>query len=80
MVRKINVLNHVLVPEHILLSEEEAEEMLNKLGLNKYQLPVMYASDPVAKAIGAKPGDVVLIIRDSPTAGKSVALRYVMRG
>lgn len=80
MSRRINILEHELVPQHILLSEEEASKILKRMGVSRRQLPWILASDPVAKAIGAKPGDVIMIIRKSPTAGVSVALRYVTRG
>jgi len=73
-----NVLNHVLVPRHILLTEEEAEELLERYHVKPYQLPYIKASDPAAKAIGAKPGDIIKVIRRSPTAGEAVAYRYVM--
>ncbi len=78
--RKVNILEHELVPQHILLSEEEAKRILKRMGISKSQLPWMLASDPVAKALGAKPGDVVMILRKSPTAGTAVAFRYVVRG
>jgi len=78
--RKVNILEHELVPQHILLSEEEAKRILKRMGISKMQLPWMLASDPVAKAVGAKPGDVVMILRKSPTAGVAVAFRYVVRG
>lgn len=78
--RKVNILEHELVPQHILLSGEEAARILKRMGISKRQLPWMLASDPVAKAIGAKPGDVVMIIRKSATAGVSVFFRYVIRG
>jgi DNA-directed RNA polymerase subunit H len=76
----VNILEHELVPQHILLSEEEAKRILKRMGISKMQLPWMLASDPVAKALGAKPGDVVMILRKSPTAGVAVAFRYVVRG
>jgi len=79
-VRKVNVLEHELVPKHVLLSREEAARILRRMGVLPHQLPWILASDPVAKAIGAKPGDVVMVIRGSPTAGVSVAFRYVVRG
>lgn len=80
MSRRVNILEHELVPQHILLSEEEASKILKRMGISRRQLPWILASDPVAKAIGAKPGDVIMIIRKSPTAGVSVAFRYVIRG
>ncbi len=78
--RKFTVLDHELVPEHIVLPPKDANRLLKTLGLNKSQLPWILASDPAAVAIGAKPGDVILILRKSRTAGKSIALRLVVPG
>jgi len=80
MPRKINVLEHELVPKHILLTREEAKKLLKLMGLRKSELPWIYATDPAAKALGAKPGDVIMVIRKSPTAGEAVALRLVVPG
>lgn len=76
--RKVEVFKHELVPEHILLSREEAEEVCKKYRVKPYQLPYIKASDPAAKSLGAKPGDVVKVIRKSPTAGIAIAYRYVV--
>ncbi|MEM3607505.1 MAG: DNA-directed RNA polymerase subunit H [Candidatus Bathyarchaeia archaeon] len=76
--RTYNVLNHVLVPRHVLLTEEEAEELLKKYHVKPYQLPYINVYDPAAKAIGARPGDIIKIIRRSPTAGEATAYRYVV--
>ncbi|ABL77697.1 DNA-directed RNA polymerase subunit H [Thermofilum pendens] len=80
MPRKFDVLEHELVPKHVLLSKEEANRLLKAMGLKKSELPWIYSTDPVARALKAKPGDVIMIIRQSPTAGESVAFRLVMRG
>jgi len=78
LTKKFNVLEHVLVPDHILLSEEEAAEVLSKYNISKGQLPKIKTTDVVVKQIGAKPGDVLKIIRNSLTAGKAVAYRLVI--
>ena len=44
------------------------------------QFPYILTTDPVAKEIGAKPGDFVRITRKSETAGSSVYYRYVVEG
>lgn len=78
MTKKFNVLEHELVPEHILLTEDEAKEVLKRYNITKGQLPKIKTSDVVVKQIGAKPGDVIKIIRKSITAGKAVAYRLVI--
>ncbi len=80
MAKKINILEHVLVPKHEVLDYKEALEVLKKLGIKPEQLPWIRASDPVVRLIGAKPGDIIRIIRKSPTAGEAVAYRYVVPG
>jgi len=75
-----DIFNHKLVPKHEILSPEEREKLLSEYRVQPYQLPRIYASDPAAKAIGAKPGDILRIIRDSSTAGKYMAYRYVVEG
>jgi len=78
--KKFSVLAHVLVPEHIKLTPEEAVEELRKWGLRVDQLPLMKASDPVARELGLKPGDIVKIIRRSEKAEEVVMFRYVVAG
>ncbi len=78
MTKKFNVLEHELVPNHILLTEEETQELLKKYGITRGQLPKIKSSDVVVKQINAKPGDVLKIIRKSLTAGKAVAYRLVI--
>lgn len=75
---KFDVLKHELVPQHEVLPEEEANEMLKKFNITKGQVPKILVSDPVAKKIEAKVGDVVKITRNSKTAGKSVFYRVVV--
>jgi DNA-directed RNA polymerase subunit H len=76
--KKFTILDHELVPKHILLTKEERKQLLEQLKIRPERLPWIKASDPVAKLIGAKPGDIVKIIRKSPTAGETVAYRFVV--
>ncbi|MCD6563236.1 MAG: DNA-directed RNA polymerase subunit H [Thermoproteales archaeon] len=80
MVRKVNILKHELVPEARLLTKEEVKEIFRRMEIRISEIPWIFASDPMAKALGAKPGDVIMIIRKSKTSGKSVAFRFVMPG
>ena len=76
----LNLFEHELVPKHEILTPEEREEVLRRYRIKPYQMPYIKASDPVARAIGAKPGDVLRIIRKSPTAGRYISYRYVIEG
>jgi len=78
LTKKFNVLEHELVPDHVLLSEDEVAEVLNKYNISKGQLPKIKSSDVVVKQIDAKPGDVVKITRKSLTAGTATAYRLVI--
>jgi len=76
--KKFAVQGHELVPSHVVLSPEEVDVVLKEYGVEARQLPKIHASDPVAKEIEAKVGDVIKIIRLSPTAKKSVFYRLVI--
>lgn len=73
-----DLFQHKLVPKHEILSEEDKTELLTKYKVQPYQLPQISSLDPTVKAIGAKPGDILRVIRKSPTAGEHVAFRYVV--
>ncbi|MGQ9538233.1 MAG: DNA-directed RNA polymerase subunit H [Candidatus Bathycorpusculaceae bacterium] len=73
-----DIFEHKLVPKHEILKPEEREKILAQYRVKPYQFPQIKASDPAAKAIGAKPGDILRIIRKSPTAGEHIAYRYVV--
>jgi DNA-directed RNA polymerase subunit H len=73
-----DIFEHQLVPKHEILTQEEKEKILTQYKVQPYQLPQIKASDPAVKAIGAKPGDILRIIRKSATAGEHIAYRYVV--
>jgi len=76
---KMDILKHELVPHHEILEEEEVEKLLKIYNIKKEQLPRILIDDPVVKAIKAKEGDVIKIVRKSPTAGVSVMYRVVSK-
>jgi DNA-directed RNA polymerase subunit H len=69
---------HELVPMHILLTEDEMKNVLKRYGITREQFPKIKVSDPAAAEIGAKLGDLIKIIRKSPTAGEAIAYRWVI--
>lgn len=76
--KKFNVLDHEMVPEHGIISKKDVEALLTRYDITKEQLPKIKSVDPICKEISAKSGDVVKIIRDSTTAGKSIVYRLVI--
>jgi DNA-directed RNA polymerase subunit H (RpoH/RPB5) len=66
---QFNLLNHILVPPHRVLSESEKIAVKTKYNIITDNLfPELSRFDPVAKAIGIRPGEVCEIIRPSKTA------------
>ena len=68
------------MPKHEILPKNKVDEILERYKIQPHQLPLIKSSDPAAKAIGAKPGDVLKITRRSPTAGEAIVYRYVIKG
>jgi DNA-directed RNA polymerase subunit H len=73
-----NIFDHYLVPSHEILAKEEAKELLEKYHVEPHHLPRIKASDSAVFLIGAKPGDIVKITRESSTAGVHVTYRHVV--
>ena len=72
-----NILEHVLVPPHRVLSESEKQKTYTDYNISKDdELPEISRFDPVAQALGMKPGDVCEIIRPSPTSIESLYYRF----
>jgi DNA-directed RNA polymerase subunit H len=55
--------DHELVPVHELMSDKEAKEVLESLKVSIENLPKILESDPQAKKLEAKPGQIIRIHR-----------------
>ena len=75
----MDILNHEFVPKHEIVAGEEMEKILDYYKLAKEELPQILTSDPVAIIIGAKPGDVVRIVRKSATSGQAIIYRQCVQ-
>ena len=73
-----DIFEHALVPMHEIIGQKEKEQILAQYKIQPYQMPQIKSTDPAVKAIGAKPGDILKIIRKSSTAGEHIAYRYVV--
>ena len=64
-----NILDHVMVPEHKILTNKEKEFIYNKYNIMEdSELPEISRFDPVAKIIGLRPGELCEITRSSKTS------------
>jgi len=73
-----DIFEHVLVPLHEIVGEEEVKAITERYHAEPYQFPWIKATDPISIILGAKSGDVLRVTQDSSTAGKSISYRYVV--
>jgi DNA-directed RNA polymerase subunit H (RpoH/RPB5) len=75
---QFDVTTHRKVPIHRILAEDEKKVFVQKYHIAslKEQMPMIDSQDPMAKWIGAKPGDVVEIMRRSETSGSTPYYRH----
>ena len=69
---QFNILKHELVPQHTVMLQSEVIEIMKKYNItDKVQFPDISRFDPVARAIGLRPGQLCHIIRPSKTSIKA---------
>jgi DNA-directed RNA polymerase subunit H (RpoH/RPB5) len=74
---QFNILEHQYVPKHDILTEDERKEMFKRYNiLDVKNLPDISRFDPVAQAIGMRPGEICRIERPSKTSVISNYYRY----
>jgi len=75
---KIDITQHILVPKHTIVSDKEKKEILEKHKVTLEELPKILKTDAAIKDLKPKNGDVVKVIRKSPTAGEALFYRVVV--
>ena len=78
MKKKFKADKHSLIPKHAKMSDAQREKLLENYSISLKELPRILKIDPAITSLDAKPGDVIKITRDSPTAGESVFYRVVV--
>lgn len=76
----IDLISHITVPKHELLSKDEAKKVLDEYNAKKKELPKIYVIDPVSKYYNAKVGQIFRIIRPSETSVLAPYYRLVITG
>jgi DNA-directed RNA polymerase subunit H len=69
---------HSLVPKHIILTEKDKKVLFERYSITIAELPKIFVTDPAIIALAPKLGDVVKIIKKSPTAGEAIYYRGVI--
>ncbi len=75
--KNIDIKKHILVPEHSKLTKQEIQELLEKYKIALNDLPRILLTDSAIEKLSVKSGDVIKIIRNSPTAGTAIYYRVV---
>ena len=67
----INPFEHVFVPRHEKIPDDEVPALLKRLRTTRPHLPIIrFHTDPIARYMGLVPGDVIKITRPSPSSGE----------
>jgi DNA-directed RNA polymerase I, II, and III subunit RPABC1 len=72
-----NLLDHVIQPKFELLTPDEMKKVREEYNMNDKQIQHMLKSDPITQYFNLKRGDIIRVIRHSPTSLKVPAYRVV---
>lgn len=75
-----DISKHHLVPQHILLSKDESQQIMDEYKLKKKDMGRIYIDDPMARYLYAQKDDIIQIIRYSIVSGYSTYYRLVVLG
>lgn len=72
-----NPLKHMMVPKHEIVDPAYHKELMESMYItSKSKFPeIKFHIDPIARCIGAVPGDIIKITRPSQSAGETIIYR-----
>ena len=76
--KKLDVKNHILVPNHKRLSEKEKKELFEIFGISINELPKVFITDMGISHLDISEDDVIQVPRKSPVSGESIFYRRVV--
>ena len=73
----VNPMKHVLVPKHEIVPEDQHKTLMSSMYItSKSKFPeIKFHGDPIARCIGAVPGDIVKITRPSASSVEAIMYR-----
>lgn len=74
----MNLVDHMYIPKHILLTEEEKEIFYKEYNVSNDQMQKISIFDPVSIYYNAKKNDIFRIIRSSDITGTTFSYRLVI--
>ena len=75
----ICIIEHILVPKHIIFTQEQGKQVLDEYCAKKRDMPFIMSTDPVAKYYNMKPGEICKIIRPSKLTCDAPFYRIVIK-
>jgi len=76
--QKVSIAKHVLTPHHSKLSDKDKKDLLERYNISFTQIPKILSVDAALTGLDVKQGDIIKIVRKSPTAGEAVFYRGVV--
>lgn len=70
-----NKIDHVFVPKHIILTQEEQDQIRKEYGFKRIEIGIIKESEPIARYYNIKPGQIIRIERPSVNSGITVYFR-----
>lgn len=70
-----NIIDNIFVPKHIILSQEEQDQIRKEYGFNKIEIGIIKESDSIARYYNLKPGNIIKIERPSVNSGIAIYFR-----